>query len=522
MKHLTILGSFLFIIALSLASTPPPHLDDGPTNHFHLYIWGYYNDLSAEHNVAKKCFDTIMRSGGSLYSYPGYIHNLFNTKQYEKIISMIPQIEANFPQQLDLQMIIIKALELSGKQSQADKRIMALADSHPEDAELVYYAAAAHVRARHPEQAVAIMDRYLKIRGEKSSSFIFYFLKAQICLQLMQKDAAVSNIHKCVELNPNFEQGWLLSGLINELTGNVDKAMASYRNFLSIVGHDANVERQILNLMLKKENAKLMPLNDSLFDRALDLYHQKEFLAALELINDHLLIHPFDENGRLFKIELLGSLKRSKEAITLLKNWIDENPNNPSWYRILHLMYMNKTEQRAVVATLKHYAHSNPSITYPFFYLIDIALKRNTLSEALYYLNRAIASSKDVLTKTQMLYQIALIYYERHQWPSMLETLSVARKINPDYAPLNHLLADYYLVKDKNFKAAQLHIDAALKKDPNNHLFLNTQAQIWYKEKKFYKAPDLIPLGNYQITKKLPKLKYVQKLTKKHKELSLS
>jgi tetratricopeptide (TPR) repeat protein len=514
---------FLWLCMLTglLMATPPPNIEEGPTNNFHLYFWGYYNDLSAQHQIAKKCYEAILRSCGSTFMYPGYIHHLFNTKQYEKIVSMIPQIEAQFPKQLDIQLLIIKALELSGKQSQADKRLMALSHSHPENAELVYFAAAAHVRANHPEDAVNLIDTYLKAKQDKSSSFIFYFMKAQIFFQLMQKDAALSNIARCTELNPNFEQGWLLSGLLNELGGNIDNALISYRNFLSIVGHDPNVERQILNLMLKKENTKLLPHNDTLLDRAFDCYYQKQFLAALELAHDYLLINPQDESARILKIELMGCLRKTRQAVTLVKQWIDENPNNPLWYRILHLMYLNKSEQKNIIDALNKLTQTHPTISYSFFYLIEIALKKNNITQALYYLNQALTCANDAHTKAQLLYQLAIIYYEKHQWALMLDALKTSISLKEDFAPSHHLLAYYYSQKDNNFKLAQSHIDKALSKESGNQLYLNTQARIWYKQKQFHKAPDLISLHGYQIAKKMPKLKYVQKLEQKYKEFTV-
>ena len=248
--------------ALCVAAVDATHisLHDQPVNHLHLYLWGYYSDLTGQHTTAQQCFETILKTEPSEYAYAGYIRHLFATKQFPKIISLAPRIEFLFPNEIDLQLILIKSLEFAGELPEADKKIMALSKIHTDHPEIVYYAAAGFVRAKRIEDALHCINTFLVKHGDKNSSFIFYFLKSQICLQIAKKEEARKSAEKCIALNPRFEQGWLLAGLIYELSGNIETAVDRYRGFLSIAGRNPIVEQQILNLTIKKSH-QLMPMN---------------------------------------------------------------------------------------------------------------------------------------------------------------------------------------------------------------------------------------------------------------------
>ena len=511
----TLLGN-----CISTFPTPPAHLDDTPTNPFHLYFWAYYNDLTHNHPVAQKCYDAIFRSETSPFIYAGYLHHLFNTNQFEKIVSLIPQIESHFPQNLDLQIIIVKALEQTGKQAQADKRIMTLATNHSTNPELIYYGAAAYVRAHQSQEALALIDRYLKSKPERASHFIFHFMKAQIHLQLFQKDAALVHVEKCLELNPHFEQGWLLSGLLNELSGKIDQALVGYRNFLSIVGNDKAVEQQILNLIIKKQQNNLLPYNDHLFKKAIELNNQKKPKIALSFINQYLVHYPENTQAHLFKIELLCSLQKAARAVELIKQLIVREPTNPFWYHVLHLLYEAQLEKQHITYVLQMLEQRFPKNLLPLFYLIDISLKKDDMQTAFYYLNHALSVTHDPIMHAKLLYQISLMYYAKKDWNSMIDTLTNCQSLKYHFAPAYHLLAYYYVTEEKDFTNAQKYIDLALAHDKSNRGFLNTQARIWYKQKQYQKVPDLMALTPYQLPISFSHLKYCDKLQTKYQQFS--
>ncbi|OQA35024.1 MAG: tetratricopeptide repeat protein [Candidatus Dependentiae bacterium ADurb.Bin331] len=520
-NHITFF--LLYILLSSCATTfltPPSQIDDTPTNPFHLYFWAYYNDLTRNHPAAQKCYDALFRSETSPYIYAGYLHHLFNTNQFEKIVSLTPKVESHFPHNLELQLIVVKALEQTGKQAHADKRIMTLAATHTNNPELIYYGAAAYVRANQSQEAVALIDRYLTSKPERPSHFIFYFMKAQIHLQLFQKDAALAQIEKCLELNPHFEQGWLLSGLLNELSGKIDQALVGYRNFLSIVGNDKAVEQQILNLIIKKQQNNLLPYNDHLFKKAIELNDQKQSKTALTMINQYLSHYPKNTEAQLFKIELLCSQGKAARAVELIKQLIVHDSTNPFWYQVLHVLYEAQVEQKHITYVLRMLEQRYPKNLLPLFYLIDISLKKDDMQTAFYYLNHALTITNDPLMHAKLLYQMALMYYAKKDWTSMIQTLHSCQALKNHFAPAYHLLAYYYATEEKNFATAQKYIDLALIHDKSNRIFLNTQARIWYKQKQYDKASDLIALTPYQLPVSFPHLKYCDKLQNKYEQLS--
>ncbi len=510
-----LLAGWTISVYQSITCTPPQHFHDAPVNHFHLYLWGYYNDLGSRHQIARDCYETILRTGGAHYTYAGYVRHLLSTQQFQKILSLIPSLDSLFSQQLDIQLIIIKALEAQGKHPQADKRVMALVNQHPDNAELVYYAAAAFVRGNKASDALVVIDRFLHNKPEKLSHFLFHFLKAQIHVQLGEKNQALSCVEKCVDLNPHFEQGWLLSALLHELAGKIDQAIVGYRNFLAIVGHDKMVEQQILNLMIKKEQQKLLPLNDSLFDQALKLYHQRDFIGSLNAINSHLETSVSDLPAQFLKIELLCSLSKASRAVEIIKQWIVKEPESSHWYYLLYLLSLSTTEKKHIDLVLHSLAQRYPTNILPRLYQAQRALNENEYESALAYLDRAEKGAHEPLAIAQIEYQKAVIYFAQGDWLKMHNALQASHQSKKDFAPAHHFYAYYYARHEKDFKKAQHYLDQALALDDSNTSFLHTQARIWYKQKEYHKAPHLV---SYQSPHKLPRLKYVDKLQNKYRQ----
>ena len=490
-KLLLILVLSIPNITIGRLPIEPPQFQSN--NQYHTYLWGCFNHLEEKPSLAKQCFESVLSTQDSKYAYLGYIQHLYETNQFEKIVSLIPKLENDLADNLDTQLIFVKTLELTGNQTQADKKVIDLYNTFKTNAEITYGTALAYTRNNNPSQALKAIDEYLEAVHERSTNFIFYFLKAQLYLGNENKTLAHENIQKCLELNPGFDQGWLLSGLMHELQGNVQEAITGYQNFLQLVGHDKAVEQQLVNLLFKRNESTPFASIKKSFEEALALYRQKQYNLSLKAVEKCLQQDPSYRPARLLKVELLCAGSKTTQALSLLNSWIMKEPNEDVWFRSLHLLYQAGVDRTGILKTLHTLEQRLPHNLLTIMYLADLYLKKHEYATATTYLKKALAlNQNDPQLNTKILYQLAVIYFENHQIDALRQVIETGLKTASSFAPFHNLAAYFYATKGKDVAKAQQLVTTALQSDKNNPHYLDTQAVIWYKKQEYDKAHALL------------------------------
>ena len=327
--------------------------------------------------------------------------------------------------------------------------------------------------------------------------FIFYFLKAQINAALGNKEGALDSVKKCLELNDRFDQGWLLYGLLNELAGELDTAIKGYNHCLQLLGPNELLERQIMQLQMRRQHQELTHSTQELFKKAHDLFNEKNYLEALAFI-ESILKNSNHLQSRLLKIEILCRMGKVPQALSLLQEWASADPHNEIWYKTLILLYQAGAKPQNVVAVFKALEKNNSKNPLPLLYLADLYIKNDQKQEAKTYLEKSVALATDLKIKARTLFQLALICYEEHQEDRMQKILEEACALAYEFPPAFNLLAYHYANTD-HLDKAQAWIEKALVKDPHNPHFLDTQAVIWHKKKEFNKAYDTLLVLSQQL-----------------------
>lgn len=506
MKYARII--FCMVMVVTFESRPFYKNPLENTNAYHLYLWGCYNQFEKKTPVVKDCFSAIIHDECSIYVYAGYVDYLFSTKQYDAIIKLIPKIDSALGEHLETQLTLVKTLELAGKTKEAEARIIMLQKKIKAHPEVVYGCTLAYMRNNQTKQAQEVLDHYLESTTEKPMHFIFYYLKAQIAANQNNKKLARECIAKCLQLNPGFDQGWLLSGLLHELDGNLNEAIDGYRNFLQLVGHDSAVEQQIMTLLVKQQQQSIPKTNvRDMFEESLMLYRQHQYSLALKRVDHCLHVDQTYRPARLLKLELLCSLHQADEAVRLLHDWIHQAPKEDIWYRTAHLLYQAHIQKDAIIGMLEHLEKQNSHNILAVLYLADIHLKNKALSQAEKYLKKGLAICSNTQLKAKIVYQLAIMYFNQKNYDALAQVLDHGLSLDPSFGPLANLAAYYYATKGKNLTKAQELINDALTNHKNNPHYMDTQALIWYKKGDYQKAGQLLT----KLSQQAPKDFFIQK-----------
>ncbi len=473
-------------------------IGDPSASNIHNYMWATYQHAAGNKDEALERYNRILSSDHvSVYTNKGYIPLLADQGNYKRIVELIPKLDSTFKNDADMQLLFVNALKKTGNSSQADERLLQLCLTFKSHPEIVFNTAEVLVRRKEHQNALSRIDDYLNSSQRRPNNFIFYFLKAQIYTQLHEFKSAREEIQKCLDAHPRFPQGWLLMALIEEQSGQIDKAIEGYTSYLEVAGTNAQIEQHLLELALKQKNVQantqILLVNKTPFEKAVILFDRKQYKAALTQIDVALDKTPTSTEARLLKIQILSEMKEFEKTIQLLMTWSMQDINHHIWLQALHLLArIPDAPKQKIIDTFNAIHSKDTTRLLPILYLSDLNSRFNSPAHALPFHTKALALVQDPELKTRILYQIAAAAYDEKKYPAMVNALQEAINLNRNYPPALNLMAYYCATEGKDLKKAQDLITIALQKDVHNPHFNDTQALIHYKKGDYQKALALL------------------------------
>lgn len=472
----------VYAILLSI----PLFLQAKEAQFYHNYMSAHFNDLQGNTQLAQRQYSKLFDAGAPAYAYQAYLHHLASTKQWALIVRLMPQLDTLFSDDLPTQKIFITALESERKIDEAEKKLIALQERFKDNAELSYAVVKGLAAKQDFGGALKKIDEFINNNPAQQHAFLFYYTQAQIFTNLRKPAAAAESIKQCMELKPNFDQGWLLFGLIHELQGNVSDALSGYNKALELSGPNPMIEQHILGLTIKEKTVTAQSTFADNFNKAVQLFRQKEYSQALASINTALKFAPQHQSARLLKVEILINLKQVDTAIGLLKDWILQKPEQEIYYKSLHLLYQAGIEPDKIIKAFYDLEGIMPHNLLVLTYLADLYLKHATNDKALEYLKKSLPRTNDHFLKAKIYYQIALLYHQLDNQNGMEQALLSGYKLHQNFVPLNNLLAYHYAHTGKLHEAEKLLLPI-IEKEINHH-YHDTYAYLLYKKKEYKKA----------------------------------
>jgi tetratricopeptide (TPR) repeat protein len=466
------------------------------TESLHHYLWANYNHFAGNISHAQNWYEKLFATNNSVYTYKGYLNFLADTKQFKQITDLLPHIQKKFSNDADIQLLFATALEKTNHGQQADNHIIILSQTFKTHPEISLRAAQTYTKRKEPENALLTIDAFLNNTPKKANNFVFYFLKTQIYMQLSQFTQALENIQKCLEMHPHFDKGWLLCASLYEKEGKIKEALAGYANFLELSGGNREIEKHLMNLMLKykslEDNNQILLSHNISIDNALLLFKQHRYPQALAHVNSCITQQPHNNECKLLKLQILSAMKDFKQITQVISAWITADPHNDLWPKSLCLLTHNGLPRTQIIETFTEILKKSPDNLWCNLYSADICLRSGQKDIATQCLTNALSCSMTDTIRAKTLYQLAMLSYEQGDHHTMHTHLENAYELNPHNAHINNALAYYWATKGKDIIKAQPFIDKALAANSTNPYFLDTKAVILYKEKKYDQAQNIL------------------------------
>jgi tetratricopeptide (TPR) repeat protein len=284
--------------------------------------------------------------------------------------------------------------------------------------------------------------------------------------------------------------------MIEEQAGKLEQAIKGYSSYLELIGPNQQIERHLLELVFKQKaaqrNQQVVFLDKACLSKSLLLFERKQYQAALHQINNCLDQAPNDTNTRLLKIQILTTMRNFDETIATLSAWISQEPDNSAWYQALHLLRRATVPTVKIINALSTIHQQHPSALLALLYLADFHTKEGEIDLAHRYHQKALALTDNLELKARIMYQLSIAHYEKGEYTQMLALLNKIEKMEFSYPPAYNLHAYYCATKGKDLETAQQLCSKAHTGDKSNPHFLDTQAVIFYKQKKYEQAEKLL------------------------------
>lgn len=461
------------------------------THTMQYYFWANYQQYGRNGKQTTQLYNQLLSSSPSLYVYKGYIVHLFEQEKYAEIVSLIKKLDSFFQNDPITQRYFALSLYKMELIEEAEKRFIELNNRFKSDQEIAYYTAQIYLRKQEPQNAILVIDTLLNNVPRKPTDALFYFMRAQAYLTLSELDKAYENAKKSIEIQSQFDKGWLMLALLDEQAGRIKQAIHGYQSFIEVTdpGQAQLVQRHLVELLAaERTNIKKEKFY---YKKAAILYHKKRYTEALQSLNQcrHETNNP---SFIILKIEILSALNRFEETVSILKKQALKDPQSSIWLKMIHLLVFSPLPKETLLKTfdeLKDAYHKNGWF---HIYYADLLLRIQKQEQAL---KELVLAEKfvidDPLIKGKIAYQKAIIYFDQENSELFLENAKQSLSLIPDFSPVLNVLAFYYAQQKEKLEEAEAYVQKALQKDPHNAHILDTKGFILYKRKQYQEAENL-------------------------------
>lgn len=461
---------------------------------YFLYLKASYLHARGKVKEATATYQSLLEHNPPSYVYDGYLTLLFDMGQFQAIIGLVEKKEAPIQRilkhNLDLQLIVAQSYIHVNQDQKAGIMLTKLAKEHPDNVQIAYYAAVALLKGNQAAKATEFIDTCLANQSLQSKHFLFYFLKSKIYLAQQNLPQALSCIEKSLEKFPKFDRGWLLKGMLMEQQGKVTEAISGYKSFLDIVGRDAMVEKQLIQLLFSQkrfsEAADYLKKIKSespeyFFDLALIQHKGNDFGAAYSNIKKALKLNPDFKQARLLAVDILFAQQKYDHVLSFMRKWIARTPQDDVALHTLLILRKSPIGAEKIIALLEGLIKDKQHSSTVIIALADLYTDTENYSRAIHCYEKLADMTTDNQMKANILYQLGYLYHQTKQPEKVEQALKESLELDSSSASASNLLAYHYAQTGKNLDQALELIDKALHQNPQSSYYLDTKGCILLK-----------------------------------------
>lgn len=474
-------------------------IEDDPANmHKHesyaRYLQACFLHTKGKAQESFKAFQQLLAKPHPPFIYDGFFKLLFDLGQFKHICTLYqqkkPYFNKAFNKNLDFHLIVGQAFLYNNQEQEALAVFKKLATTYPDNDQIAYYTALSLIESKEHDKALKHIQSCIARPTLHNKAFMFYFLAAKIHHQQKNYTQALDAVEKSINLFPRFDRGYLFKAMLLEQQGKIKDAIAGYQQFLTMVGSEETIEKQLVQLLfaekrypeaahyLKKMNRKGPAFS---FDLALIEYKAQNHQAALNHIEEALSLQADNQRAQLLKTEILLAQKNIDQACSYLESLLLRNPHNHAIIHAYLLLHKAGVAKKTLIERLEAL---NKKIT-PSLELLsalaDLSIETGAIDQGITYYQSVLQLTDDQPLKEKLRYHISYIAFLAKKYNVLDQEIASLTNETPLTEKHYNLYAFYYATTNTNLEQALTWIDNALKTAPQSPYFLDTKGLILHK-----------------------------------------
>lgn len=458
------------------------------------YLKACYLHAQGKGKQSFDAYQQLISRNPTAYVYDGFFRLLFDVGQFKAITTTFEKQQEKFTtafkDNLDIKLILAQSYLQSDQDEKAETLFAELADAYPDNDQIAYFKALGFMKNESFDKAQAYLNECLENQTFRSKHFLFHFLKSKIYLHNNHHKEALAEIEKSLELFPKFDRGWLFKAMLLEQQGAINDAISGYQRFLTIVGREESVEKQLIQLLFLQKRypdaAKVLRKIKSsapeyYFDLALLELKSGNFKDAQGAIEACLAKAPTYAKARLLKIEILGAQQKGQEALSILEGWLTQEPYNNFILHTMLLLRKTNISTQAIIDVLEKIKEKASESLGILATLGDLYLEINKPSEGITHYQKIAQTTQDKALQAKVAYQVGHVLFVTQQYEKFENFLATTLHHQPTTPALCNLVAFYYATTNKELETALSFIDKALQEETESPYFLDTKGFILFK-----------------------------------------
>ncbi|VAX23593.1 hypothetical protein MNBD_NITROSPINAE02-933 [hydrothermal vent metagenome] len=325
---------------------------------------------------------------------------------------------------------------------------------------------------------------------------------------LKRIDEAEAAFKELIEQFPRFLKGYEALAYIYRYQKKFDKAAIVYKRYLAIHPGSEEVQKELADIQLRKKSYdKAGEAYDKLISQGagdINLYfrlgithwRQAEILGSVEdykiALDNFQLVRikdPGNQRVAYYIATIFERLNLTEEAIESWKRLDTGGDDTRDIYLKIAELYEKAGDDKmsleyAVKAS--RLSKDDPELYY-FAGILQNKLNRGKDAEKSFL--KAISLKKD---EGKYYFYLGVTYEKMKQFDKSIEAMKSAIDLNPGHANALNYLGYIYAIQGINLDEAEKNLIEALRIDPTNGYFIDSLGWIYYKQKKYKEALNLL------------------------------
>lgn len=298
----------------------------------------------------------------------------------------------------------------------------------------------------------------------------YNLLMGNIFMQLGNQDSAFHYIDKAQKLDPENGMTYLT------------KAQIYYMD-----GDSINYDKQIYQALVSKDldvNNKVAVLTDYIKQ----LLAERDSSQRIDNLFSVLITqHPHESTIHDLYSQYFATKGKYTKAAEQLAYVTDIDPDNPNaWKKLVMLYLMSEDFPQAVTAAQKALEY-NPDDMDLYQYIAPAYYQMKEYDKALKTYNKAleISDSTDYVLRSNIIGGMADVYYSMGDTLKAFDTYEKSLELYPGNTSIMNNYAYFLSASNMDLDRAEKLSAIAVKDDPENPIFLDTYAWVFFKKKEY-------------------------------------